>query len=77
MAMLEGRLKRMGLVSDWKAFGICSFVMEVGNFGHNRDNSYFSKYPYLIRKAVSLGRRCGDIWRHAMIFPLDSIRFSR
>lgn len=36
---------------------------------------YYSKYPYVIRKAVSLGRRCGDIWRHAMIFPLDSMRF--
>ena len=70
----------MPLYSDeacWKkkASRICSFVMEVGNFWHNRDNSYYSKYPYMIRKAVSLGRRCGDIWRHAMFFPLDSIRF--
>ena len=102
--LLEKRLRKMGLVSEWKAFGaftveylgmpadamplysaeekwkkkadrICKFVMEVGNFGHNRDNSYYEKYPYVIRKAISLGRRVGDLFRHAHIFPLDSLRF--
>lgn len=58
-----------------KAKRICSFIMEVGNFGHNRDTSYYSKYPFLVRKTVSLGWRIGDLLRHAMIFPLDSIRF--
>lgn len=54
---------------------ICAFVMEVGNFGHNRDNSYYAKYPFLIRKIYSFGRRCGDLFRHARIFPLDSLKF--
>ena len=54
---------------------ICAFVMEVGNFGHNRDNSYYAKYPFLIRKLYSFGRRCGDLFRHARIFPLDSLKF--
>lgn len=54
---------------------ICAFVMEVGNFGHNRDNNYYAKYSYLVRKLFSLGRRCGDLMRHARIFPLDSLRF--
>lgn len=58
-----------------KAGRICSFIIEVGNFGHNRDKSYFSKYPYLIRKAISFGRRVEDLYRHARIFPLDSVRF--
>ncbi len=58
-----------------KADKICSFIMEVGNFGHNRDRSYFDKYPYVIRKACSMGRRCGDLMSHARIFPMDSIRF--
>ena len=58
-----------------KAKRIGSFIMEVGNFGHNRDRSYFDKYPYVIRKAVSFGRRIGDLYRHALIFPLDSFRF--
>ena len=59
-----------------KADRICSFVIDVGNFGHNRDMSYFWEYPYLVRKVISFGRRVGDLARHAMIFPLDSIRFS-
>lgn len=58
-----------------KANRICSFIMEVGNFGHNRDTSYFERHPYMVRKIISLGRRCGDLWRHAKIFPWDSLRF--
>lgn len=102
--LLESRIKRMGLLSEWKAFGafaieylgmpseampyysddqewkkkadkICTFILEVGNMGHNRDMSYFEKYPYLVRKVCSMGRRCGDLIRHARIFPLDSLRF--
>lgn len=101
--LLESRIRKAGLMSEWKAFGafaveylgmdaeamplyspnkkwkcmadkIWSFVLEVGNFGHNRDKSY-SKNPYMIRKAFSLSRRIGDLWRHARIFPLDSMRF--
>lgn len=104
LALLERRLKAMGLITEWKAFGsfaveylgmpveamplyspderwkrkagrICSFVIEVGNMGQNRDKSYFEKYPYVIRKAISLGHRMGDLSRHARIFPLDSLRF--
>lgn len=102
--LLERRLKAMGLVTEWRAFGafaveylgmpsgaiplyspdkkwkrkadkICSFIMEVGNFGHNRDFSYYQKYPYLVRKSISLCQRIGDLTRHAQIFPLDSLRF--
>ena len=58
-----------------KAKRIEDFVMMSGNFGHNRDSSYWVKYPYLIRKACSMKRRVGDLISHARIFPLDSIRF--
>ena len=58
-----------------KASKIRDFVMMSGNFGHNRDNTYFEKYPYLIRKCISFGRRMGDLLRHTRIFPLDSLRF--
>ena len=104
VALLEKRLRKMGLISGWKAFGafaveylgmpgeamplysedakwkkkadkICSFILEVGNFGHNRDMSYFEKYPYIIRKVCSMGRRCSDLIRHARIFPIDSLKF--
>ena len=106
--LLEQRIKRTGLVSEWKAFGalaieylgfpkdsmpllnvdidlnanlkrkadrIMEFILKSGNMGHNRDMSHFSKYPYLIRKCVSMGRRIGDLINHARIFPLDSLRF--
>jgi hypothetical protein len=118
--LLEKRIRRAGLMSEWKAFGalaieylgfpkeampflydkgtvtqmsqntqkavvdaklkkkadrIMEFVLKSGNMGHNRDMSHFSKYPYLIRKCVSMGRRIGDLIDHARIFPLDSLRF--
>lgn len=102
--LLEQRIKRVGLMSEWRAFGalaveylgmpedampfyakstkwkkkakrIMEFMMMSGNFGHNRDSSYM-KYPYLVRKCFSMGRRIGDLFRHARIFPMDSLRFS-
>lgn len=101
---IESRIRKMGLVSEWKAFynlasrylgmpdldsrfmfhdsrydkkadRIMDFILKSGNMGHNRDMSHFSKYPYLIRKCVSMGRRIGDLINHARIFPLDSLRF--
>ena len=104
MKLLESRLRKAGLMSEWRAFGayaveylgmpaeampfysdggrwkrkakrINKFVLNVGNMGHNRENSY-RKYPYLIRKCFSAFRRMGDLFNHAMIFPLDSFRFS-
>jgi hypothetical protein len=102
--LLEYRLKMMGLISEWKAFGafavdylgmpieamplydsnkkwsrkacrIKDFIMKVGNMGHNRDSSYYKKYPYLVRKSISLGQRIGDIANHFYVFPIDSLRF--
>ena len=101
---LEPRIGKMGLMSEWKAFGayavkylgmpveampfysfdtkwrnkanqINDFILKVGNMGHNRDMSYFSKKPYLVRKCISMGRRVGNLLNHARIFPLDSMRF--
>ena len=101
---VESLIRRMGLVSEWKAFAalavndlgmpaeampmydnaakwsrkaerIKAFVLSVGNFGHNRDMSYYNKYPFLVRKCISFGRRVGDLLNHARIFPLDSLRF--
>lgn len=60
---------------DKKAERIMDFIMEVGNFGHNRDTSYYGKYPFVIRKAISFGIRMKDALRHARIFPADSLRF--
>lgn len=54
---------------------LLNYILEVGNFGHNRDISYYRRYPYLIRKGISLCRKSGDFLRHARLFPRDSILF--
>ena len=58
-----------------KAHRICKFILEVGNFGHNRDMSFYREGSYLGQKVKSFGRRIGDMWNHARIFPLDTMRF--
>ena len=104
LQLLEGRIKRAGLMTAWKAFGayavdylgmpveaipfyssskkwsrkasrINNFILSVGNMGHNRDSSCNRKYPYLVRKFFSMGRRMDDLINHARIFPMDSLRF--
>ena len=58
-----------------KADKIGEFIIEVGDFGQNRDNSYFQKHSYLVRKCISAWRRVKDLCRHARIFPANSFRF--
>lgn len=101
---LEARIRKAGLLIEWKAFynlasrylgmpdldsrfmiqdarfikkadKICGFILEVGNFGHNRDMSFYHNGSYLVQKIKSFGRRMSDMWDHLMIFPLDTIRF--
>lgn len=59
---------------QWKGRRILAFVLETGNFGHNKDMSYMKKYPYVIRKAISLWRHTWDFLRQFFVFPLDSMR---
>ena len=125
--LLERRLREMGIVSEWQAFGafaveylglpftvyrlllleddvnlndnenqnvnlkpetwnlkpslrrkarrICRVVLEAGNFGHNKDNSYRSKYPKLVEKSITFFRRLGEYARLFAIFPADTPRF--
>ena len=63
--------------SKWlsKPEKIQDFIIKVGNFGHNIDGSYFRKYPFLIRKTISMWRRMGVLLRHSRIFPWHSIIF--
>ena len=58
-----------------KVIRIKDFIMEVGNFGHNRDNSYYNKKSFIVKKAISFGRRIKDLHHHARLFPMDSVRF--
>jgi len=103
LKLLERRLCKAGIMSEWKAFGalaveylgmpveampfyssdtkwkmkagkVMKFVLEAGNFGHNRDYSYYKKYPYLVYKAISLWKHIKDFGRYFVIFPLDAIK---
>lgn len=62
--------------SIWKrkAKHIVSFVMETGNFGHNRDTSYYAKYSGVVVQLISLWRHTCDSARHFLIFPVDAIK---
>ena len=59
----------------YKAKNVCSFVIEVGNMGHNRNWIFYATKPFVMRKLISFGIRIGDLMRHARIFPMDSLRF--
>ena len=50
-------------------------VLESGNFGHNKDLSYRTKYSGLTYKAVSFWRRLCDFSSFSFIFPIDAPRF--
>ena len=107
--LLESRIRKMGLMSEWKAFGAlavkylgmnpgyvpflgsmfnvqCSMlskkadrilesVLECGNFGHNKDLSYRSKYSGMTYKIVAAWRRLKDFASLIPVFPLDAPRF--
>lgn len=103
VSLLEDRLKRMGLVREWKTFvalavdwlgmpnnalplyssskrwsrmakRVLEFVLETGNFGQNRDYSYYEKYPFVIYKMISLWKHSQDSLRHFFMFPEVSMR---
>jgi len=107
--LLESRIKAMGLMSEWKAFGalaigylgfpkdsmplldvrskkedvrwrkkadrIMGLVLESGNFGHNKDLSYRTRYSGLTYKIVAAWRRLKDFAALIPVFPLDAPRF--
>ena len=68
MPFYDSRFKKRGT-------RIMELVMETGNFGHNKDLSYRTKYSGLKYKMIALWRRFIDFCRFMMIFPLDSPRF--
>lgn len=73
MLMFDGRGK-IDKRWKWKAERILKYVMEVGNFGHNRDMSYKTERPFLVRMMISLRHRTSDFMKQVMVFPVDAIR---
>ena len=94
--LLESRIRKMGLMSEWKAFSafavdylgmpkeamplysedkkwsrksvfILRFVLESGNFGHNRQKAYGI--------VASAWFKIKDFVRHITVFPWDSVKF--
>lgn len=54
---------------------LLQWIGEVQMIEQKNRASYYGKYPFIIRKAISAGRRLKDFLRHARIFPIASIRF--
>ena len=59
---------------DKKADRVLAFILETGNFGHNRDNSYYNNTNAIVRGLMSLWRHTCDSFKHSFIFPVDSVR---
>ena len=102
--LLESRIQRMGLMTEWKAFynlasrylgmpdldseltihdsrfdkkadRIMELVLESGNFGHNKDLSYRTRYSGITYKIVAAWRRLKDFAALIPVFPLDAPKF--
>ena len=58
-----------------KSKHILSFVLETGNFGHNRDYSYYGKYPLVWQKLISLWRKTKDMRKLFYISPTNTCRY--
>lgn len=58
-----------------RASRVLERVMKCGNFGHNNDLDYRSKYSGLTYKVVALWRRFLDFMRLVPVFPVDAPRF--
>lgn len=57
-----------------KADRLLAFILETGNFGHNRDMSYISKESAISRKWKTFCLITSDTFKQFTIFPMDSIR---
>lgn len=103
LRLLESRLKRMDLMSEWMAFAslavnwlgmpeetmpfyspkrrwgkkadiIVYLLLEAGNFGQGRDNSYKNKYPSIIANLISFWIYTKYNIIQFSVFPLDAIK---
>lgn len=52
---------------------VLDFILETGNFGHNRDRTYLSNSPFLVRKAISFWVHIKRAMQRIIIFPWDTM----
>lgn len=57
-----------------KADRLLAFILETGNFGHNRDMSYRNEESAISRKLKTFYHITSDTFKLFAIFPMDSIR---
>lgn len=57
-----------------KADRLLAFILETGNFGHNRDMSYRNEESAISRKWKTFYHITSDTFKQFAIFPMDSIR---
>lgn len=57
-----------------KADRLLVFILETGNFGHNRDMSYINKESAISRKWRTFCHITSDTFKQFAIFSMDSIR---
>lgn len=76
LGMPQERVPFYSPAKGWgrKAKRVISFVLQTGNFGHNRDNDYYQNSNAIIKGIRSFWRHTCDSVRHTFIFPLDSIK---
>lgn len=72
-------VEAMPLYSDreiWHKKGdrILSLILESGNFGHGRDQSYKKKYPKFLEYAISFWVFTRYGFKQFVIFPSDAVR---
>lgn len=60
---------------EMKAGRALNYILEVGNFGHNRDSSYLKEKSSVKRKFNILVHQMRDSMRMAKIFPIDAWLF--
>ena len=58
---------------DRKAFLLMKHILLTGRLRYNRDNSYYSKYPLLVYKAISFSRHLRNFFLNFRIFPGKSL----
>lgn len=56
-----------------KARRIVNYILDTGNFGNNRDNTYQKTCPWLLKKMISFWRHTGNAFRLFFVYPMDSI----
>lgn len=57
-----------------KASRIVDFILETGNFGHNRDRQQYKKHSFFVYKAIAFWLNTKDSMKHFMIFPKDATK---